>query len=162
MSTMPLAEQKNGPILSDLKKSELMEAFTVVDPKKEGSMTAASLGEVMRLLDPELDPSDEELRDLIKQVSPTGDTTLQYEHFEAFMANRLNTMDAEEEIAEAFKIFDVDSEGHVTSNGLKQVMSALGEDLTDHEVETMIKQWSSGNGVIDFAQFGKLMASSDD
>ena len=48
--------------------------------------------------------------------------------------------DTEEELLEAFKIFDRDGNGLISSTKLRHVMTQLGEKLTDDEVEEMIKE----------------------
>jgi len=42
--------------------------------------------------------------------------------------------DSEEEILEAFKVFDRDGNGFITPDELKHVMTNLGEKLTEEEM----------------------------
>ena len=46
----------------------------------------------------------------------------------------------EEEISEAFKFFDKDGNGYITSTELKTMMTNLGQDLTDEQVDEMIRE----------------------
>lgn len=48
--------------------------------------------------------------------------------------------DAEEEIMEAFKVFDKDGEGSISMSDLRHVMTNLGEKLTDEEIEEMMRE----------------------
>lgn len=43
--------------------------------------------------------------------------------------------DSEEEIAEAFRVFDKDGNGLISVNEIRHVMSNLGEKLSDEEIE---------------------------
>ena len=43
--------------------------------------------------------------------------------------------DTEEEIREAFKVFDKDGNGFISAAELRHVMTNLGEKLTDEEVD---------------------------
>ena len=48
--------------------------------------------------------------------------------------------DSEEEIREAFRVFDRDGNGYISAAELKHVMTNLGEKLTDDEVDEMIRE----------------------
>lgn len=50
------------------------------------------------------------------------------------MARKMKDTDSEEEIKEAFKVFDKDGNGFISSAELRHVMTNLGEKLTDEEV----------------------------
>jgi Ca2+-binding EF-hand superfamily protein len=54
--------------------------------------------------------------------------------------NNRKDADHEEELREAFKVFDKDGNGFVSAAELKHVMTNLGEKLTDEEVDEMIRE----------------------
>lgn len=56
------------------------------------------------------------------------------------MARKLSDTDSEEEIREAFRVFDKDGNGHISAPELRHVMSNLGEKLTDEEIDEMIRE----------------------
>lgn len=56
------------------------------------------------------------------------------------MARKLSDIDSEEEIREAFRVFDKDGNGHITAPELRHIMNNLGEKLTDEEIDEMIQQ----------------------
>ena len=68
---------------------------------------------------------------------------------------------SEEKIAEfraAFELFDRDRDGTITTKELGTVMKNLGQNLSETELEEMIKQVDlDGNGTIDFKEFLGLM-----
>lgn len=60
--------------------------------------------------------------------------------------------DSEEEIREAFKVFDRDNNGFISAAELRHVMTSIGEKLTDDEVDEMIREADTdGDGRIDCA-----------
>ena len=47
------------------------------------------------------------------------------------MARKMKDTDSEEEILEAFKVFDKDGNGFISAAELRHIMTNLGEKLTD-------------------------------
>lgn len=67
------------------------------------------------------------------------------------MAKKMKDTDSEEEIREAFKVFDKDGSGYIDSAELRQVMTSLGEKLTDEEVDEMIQEADvDGDGQVNY------------
>ena len=152
-----MAAQEN--VLSEVKASELKEAFSLFDKDNEGEITPAKLGAVMRSLAPDLNPTQSELEELIAEVDrQNGGEKLGFKDFLAFMTERIANSDPAEEIAEAFKVFDTTNAGKISGDDLGTVMENLGESLTQQEVEAMIRQNdTTGDGCINFQEFEKLM-----
>lgn len=66
------------------------------------------------------------------------------------MARKMKDTDSEEEIREAFKVFDRDNNGFISAAELRHVMTSIGEKLTDEEVDEMIREADQdGDGRID-------------
>lgn len=56
----------------------------------------------------------------------------------------------------AFRVFDKNNDGMISSNELRHVMTNLGEKLSDEEVDDMIKEADlDGDGMVNYA--GKTM-----
>ena len=49
------------------------------------------------------------------------------------MARKMKDSDTEEELKEAFRVFDKDGNGFISAAELRHVMTNLGEKLTDEE-----------------------------
>ena len=70
------------------------------------------------------------------------------------MMLRIADGNLEEDILEAFRIFDKDGNGVINSRELKHVMANLGEVLSEYEVEAMIREADfDGDGCINYAEF---------
>jgi len=69
------------------------------------------------------------------------------------------TPDQIREFREAFKLFDRDGDGRVTSVELGTVMRSLGQNPTEAELRDMVQEADEdGNGYIDFEEFLAMMA----
>lgn len=93
-------------------------------------------------------PTEEALRQMIKEVDADDSGTIDFAEFLTLMARKMKTQDSEAEIQEAFKVFDTDNSGKISATELRQVMEKLGEKLSDQEVEDMIREADiNGDGV---------------
>lgn len=99
-------------------------------------------------------PTEAELQDMITEVDANKDGTIDFKEFLNLMAKKMKETDTEEELREAFKVFDKDGNGFISAAELRHVMTNLGEKLSDQEVDEMIKEADTdGDGQVDYAEF---------
>ena len=67
--------------------------------------------------------------------------------------------DAEEELLEAFKVLDPEGFGYVNSAELRNVLTSLGEKLTDDDLDEMIKEGENFVLFLASSQFFSIMLS---
>jgi Ca2+-binding EF-hand superfamily protein len=85
-----------------------------------------------------------------RTLQPAGAQQLTLAEFLTMMARKMKDTDSEEEIREAFKVFDRDNNGFISAAELRHVMTSIGEKLTDDEVDEMIREADQdGDGRID-------------
>ncbi|GFP91414.1 calmodulin-2/4 [Phtheirospermum japonicum] len=78
--------------------------------------------------------TDEEVNEMICEADVDGDAQINYKEFVKLMARKMKDTDSEEELKEAFRVFDKDQNGFISAAELHHVMTNLGEKLTDEEV----------------------------
>ena len=67
------------------------------------------------------------------------------------MMAKKHHINPDEELREAFRVFDKDGDGFISAAELRIVMTSLGEKLTDKEVEDMLNEADANNdGKIDY------------
>jgi len=143
-------------LLSEEEIAEFKEAFSLFDKDGDNTITTAELGTVMRSLGQE--PTESELNDMINEVDANGNGTIDFEEFLEMMARKMKETDTAEEIRQAFRVFDKDGNGFISSAELRHVMTNLGERLTDEEVEEMIREADcDGDGQINYEEFVQMM-----
>ena len=67
------------------------------------------------------------------------------------VANKLRMDSIEEELRDAFRVFDKNNDGIMTSNELRDVMLTLGDTMSREDVDEMIRDADlNGDGNIDY------------
>ena len=88
-------------------------------------------------------------------AAAAGNGTIDFPEFLTMMARKTKDSDSDEELREAFRVFDKDGNGFISAAELRHVMTNLGEKLTDEEVDEMIREADiDGDGQVNYA--GKL------
>ncbi|KAL7413189.1 putative calmodulin [Mrakia frigida] len=144
--------------LSEEQIIEYKEAFSLFDKDGDGTISAQELGTVMSSLGQR--PSEAELLGMVKEADVNKSGNIDFTEFVGMMTRNQKEVDWEEEIREAFEVFDRNKDGTISATNLKEVMVNLGEKVTLQEVEEMIKEADlDGDGSINYEEFVKMMRS---
>ena len=101
-------------------------------------------------------PAETELKRMIQEVDSDGNGEVDFQEFLTMMTHKMHNIDTEDEMREAFKLFDRDGNGYISPAELKQVMNNLGERLTEAEVDLMIREVdANGDGQVNYE--GKVL-----
>ncbi|KAK0167232.1 hypothetical protein PV327_004659 [Microctonus hyperodae] len=155
------------PAISKAQMKEFEEAFNLFDKDRDGSITKEELGRVMRGLGQFA--RTEELRTMLEEIDTDGDGNVSLVEFVKIVSNIGNASAAEQtnlsqeqqeeqELRDAFRVFDKHNRGYITASDLRAVLQCLGEDLSEEEIEDMIKEVDEdGDGRIDFYEFARSL-----
>ena len=144
--------------LSEERITEFKAAFELFDKDRDGAINNKELGIVMRNLGQ--NPSDEELKQMIKEIDLDGNGVIDFNEFLYLMVKKMNGNDTEEELLEAFKVFDRDGNGKISAHELRYVLLKSGENFTEQDIEDLIHEADvDGDGSIDYQEFVKIMMS---
>jgi len=137
---------------------EFKKAFSLFDKDGDGKITVLELGRVMDSLGQSLAVT--EVQQMINEFDDDGNGVIDFTEFLRFMDRKMNDIDIEEAIREAFKVFDDEGAGYVSNAKLRRVMKTYGNTMNDKEVDEMIKEADiDNNGKIRYEEFTRLLLS---
>ncbi|XP_006727042.1 calmodulin-like [Leptonychotes weddellii] len=144
--------------LTEEQIAEFKEAFSPFDQAGDGTITTKELGTVMRSLGQ--NPTEAEVQDMINEVAADGNGTIDFPEVLTLMARKMKDTDSEEEIREAFRVFDKDGNGYVSAAELRHVTTHSGEKLTEEEVDETIREAvMDGDGQVNYEEFVQMMTA---
>jgi len=130
---------------------EFKEAFSMMDQNKDGFIdkddlkdTFASLGRA---------PPDNEIDAMLGEASGPINFTM----FITLFGDKVAGVDPEATITNAFKLFDKEGTGKLDEAHLRQLLTGVGDKLTDDELNQAFKGAPLSKGQLDYQAFAKLM-----
>lgn len=156
-----------GRAPEDLDKQQLellRNAFNAFDQEKKGCIGTQMVGTILSMLGHQLD--DKLLKEIIDEVDADGSGELEFEEFVTLAARFLVEEDAEamqQELKEAFRLYDKEGNGYITTAVLREILKELDDNLTQEDLDMMIEEIDSdGSGTVDFDEFMEVMTGGDD
>jgi len=152
MIKRPVEEESEATKITE---SGIRQVFQLYGEGYGNSVRAADLRVVFEQMGYPM--SDEHCENLIETADRDGDGSLDLKEFVNFVLyGVLNIDDTEEEIMDCFRVFDPHDTGFIASEDLRKIMTQLGDELTDAEINKMIAESDiDGDGSINYAEYVK-------
>jgi calcium-binding protein CML len=138
--------------------AELKRVFQMFDQNSDGRITKKELSDSLDKLGIYI-PEDE-LTAMIEKIDVNKDGCVDIEEFGALYETIMDEKNEEDDIREAFKVFDQNGDGYITVEELRSVLSSLGlkQGRTAEDCKRMIsKVDKDGDGMVDFKEFKQMM-----
>ncbi|XP_052276028.1 calmodulin-A-like [Dreissena polymorpha] len=144
--------------LTEEQVQDFREAFGLFDREGKGSINVDDLKTVLRSLGK--NPSDEELHDMIREVDDDESGTIEFPEFLTMMIRKVKAPDSQEELINAFRVFDHANNGFISIHHLRHVLTDLGEKLNATEISELCRVADpKGNGQVNYVEFVKNMST---
>ncbi|KAI8908527.1 hypothetical protein EDD86DRAFT_174670, partial [Gorgonomyces haynaldii] len=130
-------------------------AFLCFDLEKKGKISSRDLRKVMESL--ELKPTEDEIEQMINVLDEDSDFLIGPEEFFKLIYSlqaRQNLLETEQDMRDAFRMVDTESQGYITAKDLSQFYASLGERISMEQAQDMIRMVDTDlDGRIDFQDF---------
>ncbi|KAJ7961707.1 Calmodulin-like protein [Quillaja saponaria] len=135
---------------------ELEQIFQMFDRNEDGWITKNddSLKNLGILI------SDKDLMQLIESIDVNGDGFVDIDEFAVLYEMIMEDKDEEEDMREAFNVFDKNRDGFITMEELRSVLTTLSlkQGRTIEDCRRMIKKVDvDGDGMVNFKEFKQIL-----
>ncbi|XP_077016138.1 calcium-binding protein 1 isoform X2 [Tamandua tetradactyla] len=141
---------------------ELREAFREFDKDKDGYINCRDLGNCMRTMG--YMPTEMELIELSQQINMNLGGHVDFDDFVELMGPKLLAETADmigvKELRDAFREFDTNGDGEISTSELREAMrKLLGHQVGHRDIEEIIRDVDlNGDGRVDFEEFVRMMS----
>mmetsp|Transcript_11994 Transcript_11994/g.21240 ORF Transcript_11994/g.21240 Transcript_11994/m.21240 type:complete len:172 (-) Transcript_11994:193-708(-) len=138
----------------DSEISEFCWAFALYDIMGDNIITTKQVREALKWLGEE--PAEITLITILNEIDPHAKGVLDFQRFVRLMSKFDRTVITEDELIDAFKIFDKDKSGTIDAIELQEVLIKLGFDISALQAEEMIRAADDdGSGECEYSEFIK-------
>merc|ERR1712242_270470 len=120
----------------------LKTCFDLFDTKKVDFLSADDLGEIMRAMG--FRPTEEELKDLLAEIDEDGSGEIEFGEFcqlcATFLVEDPDMESMKRELKDAFRLYDKEGNGYITTETLRGLISELLAPLTEEELEGILEE----------------------
>ncbi|KAH6816062.1 Calcium-binding EF-hand family protein [Perilla frutescens var. hirtella] len=155
-STIPSSPSLHIPRRMDV--SELRRVFQMFDRNGDGRITQNELSDSLENMG--IFIPGNELSQMIDKVDINGDGCVDIDEFGTLYQTIMDERDEEEDMKEAFNVFDQNGDGFITVDELNSVLASLGlkQGKGAEDCKKMImKVDEDGDGRVDFTEFKQMM-----
>ncbi|GAA0140009.1 calmodulin-related [Lithospermum erythrorhizon] len=141
---------------------ELSRLFEVFDRNGDGRITKKELKKSLENMG--IFIQERELDQMIEKIDVNGDGCVDIAEFgslyKSIMENPERKVEGDEDMKEAFNVFDQNGDGFISVEELRAVLGSLGlkqgMDIADCR-KMIMKIDADGNGMVDYNEFKKMM-----
>lgn len=164
----------------DQKMAIMRKAFQMFDTTKSGFIETIKISTILNTMGQLFDEA--ELMALINEEDPEGKNQVNFDGFCNIASHFLEEEDDEamqqwvtdfevvvvhgisrqiyvhRELKEAFRLYDREGNGYITTSTLKEILGALDDKLTSSDLDSIIQEIDTdGSGTVDFDEFMEMM-----
>jgi len=127
--------------------------FQYFDADQSGFINLEELGTLLQAVGQ--NPTQERVRELLAEADNDNSGTLSFPEFLNLWYSTLKDIEVESAlIAKAFNFFDKDGNGELSLSEFREVMTELGDTLSDEECNTFFEMVDeNGDGVLQYSEF---------
>merc|ERR1712002_490511 len=157
--TSALSMAKPDPY-ADIDFEEINDATNLAVDEIKCLKVCFDLGEIMRAMG--FRPTEEELKDLLKEIDEDGSGEIEFGEFcqlcATFLVEDPDMETMKRELKDAFRVYDKEGLGYITTDTLRGLIGELLAPLTDEELEGILEELDEdGSGSMDFDEFCEMM-----
>ena len=106
-------------------------------------------------------PTVDEINQMMQEVDLNQDGKIDFDEFMTLMLRNSPETQTEDEVINAFRVFDKEGKGLISSAELKHIMMTIGDKMTEEEADEMVNEADiDEDGMINYEEFVRMMMAS--
>uniref|UniRef100_A0A0A9YFZ5 Troponin C, isoform 1 n=1 Tax=Lygus hesperus TaxID=30085 RepID=A0A0A9YFZ5_LYGHE len=131
----------------------------------EGKVPTNEIGTILEMLGKQQSAGN--LAFLMDEFDPWNTGKLDFDTFKELAARYLteeeNPEAMQQELREAFRLYDKEGNGYITTEVLREILWELEPELSEYDLDMMIDEIDAdGSGTVDFNEFMEVMTGGDE
>ncbi|XP_065297980.1 uncharacterized protein [Dermacentor albipictus] len=145
--------------LNDAQVSELRDLFFKFDTERTGTVAFEHVDEILRTAARVI--TDPEFKKRVKSTVPDDlGKKVQFPEFVEMVQKCTRAFSPQTDLRDAFRVFDRDGHGFITTAELRHVVTTLGERMTDEEADELTREADPTNaGHVNYEEFIKMIST---
>ena len=140
--------------LTDQQLKSFKKAFMHFAKNQEHLLTPEDLPKAFKMCG--LRPTDDEIKEMLEEIGE--ENPIDIVEFIICIYYFLRSADTQEELIDAFKIFDTKKTGKLPEGTIRQILSSLKHPVSPQLIDELINQLNKdGSNMIDYADMIRLM-----
>ena len=145
--------------ITDQQRKDFQDIFDQFDKDKDGKISAKELETAMVSMGQ--NPTNEEIKEMMEEADLNKDGKIDFEEFLSLMTRNSPETQTEDEVINAFRVFDKEGNGLISSAELKHIMMTIGDKMTEEEADEMVNEADiDEDGMINYEEFVRMMMAS--
>ena len=142
--------------ITDQQRKDFQDIFDQFDKDKDGKISAKELENAMVSMGQ--NPTNEEIKEMMEEADLNKDGKIDFEEFLNLMTRNSQETQTEDEVINAFRVFDKEGNGLISSAELKHIMMTIGDKMTEEEADEMVNEADiDEDGMINYEEFVRMM-----
>ena len=143
------------PVFAKEDKENFKNAFDAFDEDRDDLVETSEIGKLLRAVG--FNPMPEEVQDMMEDIdAPKFD----FKTFMYIVYRHARECDPDQELIDAFKVFDKDGSGKINVNTIREILKNLKQPFTDDQINELLAQAQNiidKNNNVKYSEFVKVM-----
>ena len=106
-------------------------------------------------------PTDDEINEMMREEDLNQDGLIDFDEFMILMTKNSPEIQTEEEVINAFRVFDKEGNCLIASSELKHIMMTIRDKKIEEEADEMVNEADiDEDGMINYEEFVRMMMAS--
>jgi calmodulin len=146
---------RGRPIFTEEEEANFKNAFNAFDDDRDGVIPTELLGKLLRAVG--YNPYPEEVEDMVEDLASDG-SPLKFESFLYLLRAHARSAFPEEELVDAFRVFDKDGTGRLSVDTIQKILKSLKQPFTEDQIAELLSQADvDAQSTVNYRDFVKVM-----